>query len=89
MADIVMDEDSPDYVHHLSLKEFRRIITNFQRKRCQPYTTRNCSEAVEIKKMSKQLQSFSPSPSSSFLAQLSDTVGLIMSLFSGIKTADT
>jgi hypothetical protein len=46
-------------------------------------------EAIEFKKMlSKQLQSFSPS-SSSFLAQLPDTVGLTMSLFSGIKTAPT
>jgi hypothetical protein len=45
------------------------------------------AEAVEIRKMSKQLQSFSPS-TSSFLAQLPDTVGLTMSsLFSGIKTA--
>jgi hypothetical protein len=38
--------------------------------------------------LSKQLQSFS-SPSSSFLAQLPDTIGLTMSLFNGIKTAPT
>jgi hypothetical protein len=44
------------------------------------------AEAVEIRKMTKQLQSFSPS-SSSFLAQLPATLGLTMSLFSGIKTA--
>ena len=37
--------------------------------------------------MSKQLQSFSSPSSSSFLGQLPDTVGLTMSLFSGIKTA--
>ena len=46
-------------------------------------------EAVEFKKMlSKQLQSFSSSPSSSFLGQLPDTLGLtISSLFNGSKTA--
>ena len=44
-------------------------------------------EAIEFKKMlSKQLQSFS-SPSSSFLGQLPDTLGLTMSLFNGSKTA--
>jgi hypothetical protein len=46
-------------------------------------------EAIEFKKMSKQLQSFSSPSSSSFLAQLPATIGLTMSLFNGIKTAPT
>jgi hypothetical protein len=46
------------------------------------------SEAIEFRKMSQQLQSFSSS-SSSFLGQLPNTVGLTMPLFSGIKTAPT
>ena len=41
--------------------------------------------AIEIMKMTKQPQSFSPS--SSFLGQLPDTLGLTVSLFNGIKTA--
>jgi hypothetical protein len=45
------------------------------------------SEAIEFRKMSQQLQSFS-SHCSSFLGQLSGTVGLtISSLFNGSKTA--
>ena len=81
------DETSPDYVHHLFSKNLEESSPTSKEKDASHKLLETVAEAVEIKKMSKQLQSFSPSPSSSFLAQLSDTVGLIMSLFSGIKTA--
>ena len=84
-------EASPYYVHHLSLKEIRRIITlpppTSKEKDASDKLLETIGEAIEIKKMmSKQLQSFSSS-SSSFLGQLPDTAGLTMSLFSGNKTA--
>ena len=90
-------EDSLDYVH-LPSESYSNIIeesTPLSPLPIPPSKEKDASdklhetirEAIEFKKMlSKQLQSFS-SPSSSFLAQLPDTVGLTMSLFSGIKTA--
>ena len=90
-------EASPDYIHHPS-ESYSNILeesTPLSPLPTPPSKEKDASdklletirEAIEFKKMlSKQLQSFS-SPSSSFLAQLPDTLGLTMSLFSGIKTA--
>jgi hypothetical protein len=85
-------EASPDYVHHLSSKKLEESSPllpppTSKEKDASHKLFETIAEAVEIKKMlSKQLQSFS-SPSSSFLGQLANTVGLTMPLFSGIKTA--
>jgi len=80
-------EASPDYVHHLSSKKLEESTPASKEKDASDKLLETIAEAVEIKKMSKQLQSFS-SPSSSFLGQLPDTVGLTMSsLFSSIRTA--
>jgi len=86
-------ETSPYYVHHPSelysdKREDSSPLTPppSEEKDASDKLLETIREAVEFKKMlSKQLQSFS-SPSSSFLGQLPDTVGLTMSLFSGIKT---
>ncbi len=98
MADIVHHEASPDYVHHPSelysdiLEEsspLPPLPPTSKEKDASDKLLETIREAIEFKKMlSKQLQSFSSS-SSSFLAQLPDTLGLTMSLFSGIKTAPT
>jgi hypothetical protein len=89
-------ESSPDYVHHPSELYPDKLGESTPVSRLPPPTSKEkdagdklletIGEAVEIRKISKQLQSFS-SPSSSFLGQLPDTLGLTMSLFSGIKTA--
>jgi hypothetical protein len=80
-------EASPDYVHHLSSKKLEESTPASKEKDASDKLLETIAEVVEIKKMSKQLQSFS-SPSSSFLGQLPDTVGLTMSsLFSSIRTA--
>ena len=88
-------ETSPDYIHHPSelysdkLEESPPLPPpTSKEKDASDKLLETIGEAIEFKKMSKQLQSFS-SPSSSFLAQLPDTLGLTMSLFSGIKTAPT
>ena len=91
-------ESSPDYVHHPSELYPDKLGESTPVSRLPPPTSKEkdagdklletIGEAVEIRKISKQLQSFS-SPSSSFLGQLPDTLGLTMSLFSGIKTAPT
>ena len=89
-------EASPDYVHHPSelysdkLEESPLPLTlpppTSKEKDASNKLLETIGEAVEFKKMlSKQIQSFS-SHSNSFLGQLPDTVGLTMSLFSGIKT---
>jgi hypothetical protein len=88
-------ETSPNYVHHPSeLYSDKREESSALSPPTPPSREKDASdklletisEAVEIMNMSKQLQSFSPS-SSSFLGQMSDTVGLTISLFNGIKTA--
>jgi len=90
-------EASPDYVHHPSelYSDKREESTPLSPLPTPPSKEKDASdkldetirEAFEFKKMlSKQPQSFS-SPSSSFLAQLPDTLGLTMSLFNGSKTA--
>jgi hypothetical protein len=86
-------ESSPDYVHHLSSKKLEEssplLPPTSKEKDASDKLFETITEAFEIKKMlSKQLQSFS-SPSSSFLGQLPNTVGLTMPLFSSIKTAPT
>ena len=87
-------EAFPDYVHLPSelysdkLEESSALPTPpSKEKDASDKLHETIREAIEFKKMlSKQLQSFS-SPSSSFLAQLPDTLGLTMSLFNGSKTA--
>jgi len=83
-------EAFPDYVHHLSSKRLEESSPlpppTSKEKDASDKLLETISEAVEIKKMSKQLQSFSYHPSS-FLGQLTDTLGLTMSPFSEIKTA--
>jgi hypothetical protein len=84
-------EASPDYVHHLSSKRLEESsplpTPPSKEKDSSDKLLETIREAVEFKKMlSKQPQSFS-SPSTSFLGQPPDTVGLTMSLFSGIKAA--
>ena len=96
MADIDHHEASPDYVHLPSelysdkLEESSALPLPpppSKEKDASDKLHETIREAIEFKKMlSKQLQSFS-SPSSSFLAQLPDTLGLTMSLFNGSKTA--
>src|SRR6478609_6250740 len=88
-------EASPDYVHLPSelypdkLGESSPLPTPpSKEKDASDKLLETIGEAVEIRKISKQLQSFS-SPSSSFLGQLPDTVGLTMPLLGGIKTAPT
>jgi hypothetical protein len=79
-------ETSPAYVHHPSelypakLGESTPLPTpTSKEKDASDKLRETIGEAVEIRKMlSKQLQSFS-SPSSSFLGQLPDTVGLTIS----------
>jgi len=82
---------SPDCVHHLSSEKLEEssplLPPPSKEKDASHKLNETIAEAVEIKKMlSKQLQSFS-SPSSSFLGQLPDAVGLTMPLLSGIKRA--
>jgi hypothetical protein len=88
-------EASPDYVHHPS-ELYSDKLEESSALRLPPPTSKEkdasdklletITEAVAIRKMlSKQPQSFSPS--SSFLGQLPDTLGLTVSLFNGIKTA--
>jgi hypothetical protein len=82
------DETSPDYVHYHSskkLEESSPLPPPSKEKDASQKLLETIAEAVEIRKMSKQLQSFSP-PSSSFLGQLPDALGLTMSLLGGIKT---
>src|SRR6476659_10186204 len=88
-------EASPDYVHLPSelypdkLGESSPLPTPpSKEKDASDKLLETIGEAVEIRKISKQLQSFS-SPSSSFLGQLPDIVGLTMPLLGGIKTAPT
>src|ERR1043166_3295499 len=89
-------ESSPDYIHHPSelypdkLGESTPVLPlpppTSKEKDAGDKLLETIGEAVEIRKISKQLQSFS-SPSSSFLGQLSDTLGLTMSPLGEIKTA--
>jgi hypothetical protein len=87
-------EASPDYIHHPSeLYSDKREESSplplppSKEKDASDKLLETIGVAVEINKMLlKQPQSFS-TPSSSFLGQLPDTVGLTMSLFNGIKTA--
>jgi hypothetical protein len=90
-------EASPDYVHHPSELYSDKLegsppplplpLPTSKEKDASHKLFETITEAVEIRKMlSKQLQSFS-SPSSSFLAQLPDTLGSTISLFNGSKTA--
>jgi hypothetical protein len=89
-------EASPDYVHLPSesysdkLEESTPLplpLPTSKEKDASDRLLETIRVAVEVNKMlSKHLQ-FCSSPSSSFLGQLPDTVGLTMSLFSGIKTA--
>jgi hypothetical protein len=88
-------EASPDYFHLPSELSPDKLVESSplptppsKEKDASDKLLETIDEAVEIKKMSKQVQSFS-SPSSSFLGQLPGTVGLTMPLFSGIKTAST
>jgi len=89
-------ETSPDYIHHPSELYSDKLEESpplplppppSKEKDASDKLLETIRVGVEINKMlSKQPQSFS-SPSTSFLAQLPDTVGLTMSLFSGIKAA--
>src|SRR5205823_2307961 len=86
-------ETSPDYIHHPSelysdkLEESSALPPPTSKQKDASHKLfETIAEAVEIRNMSKQLQSFSPS-SSSFLGQLPDTLGLTISLFNGSKTA--
>jgi hypothetical protein len=85
-------EASPDYVHHPSelcsdkLEESPLPPPTSKEKDASDRLLETIRVAVEIMNTSNQPQSFS-SPSSSLLAQLSDTVALTMPVFSGIKTA--
>ena len=85
-------EASPDYVHHPSelysdkLEESPPLPSPTSKEKDASHKLfETITEAVEIRKLSKQHQSFS-SPPSSFLGQLPGTVGLTMSLFNGSKT---
>ena len=81
----IYHETSPDYIHHPSELYPDKLGESTPVSRLPPPTSKEkdagdklletIGEAVEIRKISKQLQSFS-SPSSSFLGQLPDTAGL-------------
>jgi hypothetical protein len=89
-------ETSPDYIYHPSELYSDKLegsppplplpLPTSKEKDASHKLLETITEAVEIRKMSKQLQSFS-SPPSSFLGQLPDTLGLTISLFNGSKTA--
>src|SRR2546423_4666597 len=74
-------ETSPHYVHHLPSELYSDRLEESlppptsKEKDASDKLLETIAEAVEIKKMSKQLQSFSSPSSSSFLAQLPDTLG--------------
>ena len=87
-------ETSPDYIHHPSELYSDKLEESpplplppppSKEKDASDKLLETIGVAIEIMKMTKQPQSFSPS--SSFLGQLPDTLGLTVSLFNGIKTA--
>ena len=86
-------ETSPDYIHHPSELYSDKLEESpplplppppSKEKDASDKLLETIGVAIEIMKMTKQPQSFSPS--SSFLGQLPDTLGLTVSLFNGIKT---